>query len=72
MATRGEIFLEILIAILLPPLGVCLRDGCCSCEFLICLILTLLGYVPGIIYAVYAIVVRGGGRLDDERRPLTA
>ncbi|KAK9705718.1 hypothetical protein RND81_07G077200 [Saponaria officinalis] len=53
-----HIFCEILLAIILPPLGVCLRDGCCSCEFLICLLLTLLGYIPGIIYAVYAIVVR--------------
>ncbi|KAH0933887.1 hypothetical protein HID58_011004 [Brassica napus] len=41
---------EILIAILLPPLGVFLKFGC-SVEFWICLILTLLGYIPGIIYA---------------------
>ncbi|WZY83363.1 hypothetical protein YC2023_029747 [Brassica napus] len=55
---------EILIAILLPPLGVFLKFGCSvnflftlttSVEFWICLILTLLGYIPGIIYAVYAI-----------------
>ncbi|CAO2841619.1 UPF0057 membrane protein At4g30650-like [Amaranthus tricolor] len=57
MATRCEIFCEILIAILLPPLGVCLRHGCCTCEFLICLLLTMLGYIPGMIYAIYAIVV---------------
>nr|DAD45319.1 TPA_asm: hypothetical protein HUJ06_003549 [Nelumbo nucifera] len=30
MATRTEMFCEILIAILLPPLGVFLRHGCCS------------------------------------------
>ncbi|XP_020587949.1 hydrophobic protein OSR8-like [Phalaenopsis equestris] len=48
--------LEILIAILLPPLGVCLRHGCCSLEFFICLFLTILGYIPGIIYAVYVII----------------
>ncbi|KAK1276346.1 UPF0057 membrane protein [Acorus gramineus] len=47
---------EILIAILLPPLGVCLRHGCCSVEFWICVLLTIFGYVPGIIYAIYAIV----------------
>ncbi|XP_042507815.1 hydrophobic protein OSR8-like [Macadamia integrifolia] len=57
MASRTAIFCEILIAILLPPLGVFLRHGCCSVEFCICLLLTLLGYVPGIIYAIYAIVV---------------
>ncbi|XP_010273656.1 PREDICTED: hydrophobic protein OSR8-like [Nelumbo nucifera] len=57
MATRTEMFCEILIAILLPPLGVFLRHGCCSVEFCICLLLTMLGYIPGIIYAIYAIVV---------------
>ncbi|XP_057500793.1 hydrophobic protein RCI2A-like [Actinidia eriantha] len=71
MANRCEIFLEILIAILLPPLGVFFRHGCCSCEFFICLILTLFGYVPGIVYAIYAIVVRDG-HPDDEWRPLNA
>ncbi|OAY71987.1 hydrophobic protein OSR8-like [Ananas comosus] len=49
-------FFEILLAIVLPPLGVFLRYGCCSCEFLIALLLTILGYIPGIIYAVYVIV----------------
>ncbi|KAG0500176.1 hypothetical protein HPP92_000248 [Vanilla planifolia] len=53
---------EILISILLPPLGVVLRYGCCSLEFCICLFLTILGYIPGIIYAIYVIVV-----VDPER-----
>ncbi|KAG6587815.1 UPF0057 membrane protein, partial [Cucurbita argyrosperma subsp. sororia] len=53
MATRCEIFCEILIAILIPPLGVCFRHGCCTVEFCICLLLTFLGYVPGIIYALF-------------------
>ncbi|KAJ8562175.1 hypothetical protein K7X08_011466 [Anisodus acutangulus] len=47
---------EVLLAILLPPLGVCLRNGCCTVEFLICVVLTILGYIPGIIYALYAIL----------------
>ncbi|KAL5717166.1 Hydrophobic protein rci2a [Ranunculus cassubicifolius] len=46
--------LEIILAIILPPLGVFLRFGCGS-EFWICLLLTLLGYIPGIIYALYVI-----------------
>ncbi|KAL1819733.1 hypothetical protein DCAR_0416041 [Daucus carota subsp. sativus] len=50
------LFCEVIIAILLPPLGVCLRQGCCSVEFFICIVLTILGYVPGIIYALYAIL----------------
>ncbi|KAL5224069.1 hypothetical protein ABZP36_010708 [Zizania latifolia] len=48
--------LEILCAILLPPLGVCLSHGCCSMEFWISVLLTILGYLPGILYAVYVIV----------------
>ncbi|XP_021830407.1 hydrophobic protein RCI2B-like [Prunus avium] len=47
-------FIDILIAILLPPLGVFLKFGC-HVEFWICLLLTLFGWLPGIIYAVYAI-----------------
>ncbi|MQL94354.1 hypothetical protein Taro_027008 [Colocasia esculenta] len=53
---RSCIFLEILIAILVLSLGVFLRHGCCSIEFCICLLLTFLGYVLGIIYAVSVIV----------------
>ncbi|TMW81328.1 UPF0057 membrane protein At4g30660 [Solanum lycopersicum] len=56
MDSRCAILCEVLLAIFLPPLGVCLRHGCCTVEFLICLILTILGYVPGIIYALYAIL----------------
>jgi uncharacterized membrane protein YqaE (UPF0057 family) len=47
-------FVDIIIAILLPPLGVFLRFGC-GVEFWICLVLTLLGYIPGIIYAIYVL-----------------
>ncbi|KAL8133318.1 UPF0057 membrane protein At4g30650-like [Apium graveolens] len=56
MSSGLALFCEIIIAILLPPLGVCLKTGCCSVEFLICLVLTILGYIPGIIYALYAIL----------------
>ncbi|GJM99515.1 hypothetical protein PR202_ga16621 [Eleusine coracana subsp. coracana] len=56
-------FLEILLAIILPPLGVFLHFGCCSMEFCICLLLTVLGYIPGIIYAIYVLVA-----LDSDRR----
>ncbi|PKA54616.1 Hydrophobic protein RCI2A [Apostasia shenzhenica] len=46
--------IDILLAVILPPLGVFLRFGCKS-EFWICLLLTILGYLPGIIYAVYVL-----------------
>ncbi|CAA7048719.1 unnamed protein product [Microthlaspi erraticum] len=71
MPSKCEILCEILIAILLPPLGVCLRRGCCTVEFLICLVLTILGYIPGIIYALYVIVFQNREEyFDDARRPL--
>ncbi|KAF8105432.1 hypothetical protein N665_0157s0022 [Sinapis alba] len=41
--------IDILLAILLPPLAAMFV------EFWICLVLTFLGYIPGIIYAIYAI-----------------
>ncbi|KAG7030774.1 Hydrophobic protein RCI2A, partial [Cucurbita argyrosperma subsp. argyrosperma] len=50
----SETFVEIILAILLPPLGVFLRYGC-GVEFWICLLLTILGYIPGIIYAIYVL-----------------
>ncbi|KAF3787362.1 Hydrophobic protein [Nymphaea thermarum] len=69
---------DILLAIILPPLGVFLKFGCKvnppprfslvfssvkkmkrakekDIEFWITLLLTIFGYLPGIIYAVYAI-----------------
>ncbi|CAL0300158.1 unnamed protein product [Lupinus luteus] len=47
-------FIDIILAIILPPLGVFLKFGC-KVEFWITLVLTIFGYLPGIIYAVYAI-----------------
>ncbi|CAN6164827.1 unnamed protein product, partial [Urochloa humidicola] len=47
--------LELLCSVLLPPLGVCLRHGCCSMEFWISVLLTILGYLPGVLYAIYVI-----------------
>ncbi|MCL4155953.1 UNVERIFIED_CONTAM: hypothetical protein GTU68_052905 [Idotea baltica] len=44
--------LEIIIAIILPPLAVLIRYGI-SGEFLISIILTLFGYIPGLIHAIY-------------------
>lgn len=46
--------LRIVIAILLPPLGVFLQVGI-GTQFWINVLLTLLGYIPGIIHAVWVI-----------------
>ncbi|KAL2941783.1 Hydrophobic protein RCI2B [Bienertia sinuspersici] len=47
-------FIDVILAILLPPLGVFFKYGC-KIEFWICLLLTLFGYLPGIIYALWVI-----------------
>ncbi|KPP97496.1 MAG: hypothetical protein HLUCCO03_02055 [Marinobacter sp. HL-58] len=46
--------LRILVAILLPPLGVFLQVGIGK-HFWINILLTILGYIPGIVHAVYII-----------------
>ena len=50
-------FIRILIAIFIPPLGVFLQEGLGK-HFWINIILTLLGYIPGIVHAVYIIAKR--------------
>ncbi|WP_394547159.1 YqaE/Pmp3 family membrane protein [Pantoea ananatis] len=49
--------LRILIAILLPPLGVFMQVGFGG-GFWLNILLTLCGYVPGIIHAVWVIARR--------------
>jgi uncharacterized membrane protein YqaE (UPF0057 family) len=48
---------RILLAILLPPLGVFLQVGL-GLQFWLNILLTLLGYVPGIVHAVWIIARR--------------
>jgi uncharacterized membrane protein YqaE (UPF0057 family) len=48
---------RIIIAILLPPLGVFLQVGFGG-QFWLNILLTLLGYIPGIVHAVYIIAKR--------------
>jgi uncharacterized membrane protein YqaE (UPF0057 family) len=46
------IFLAIiLLAIILPPCSVFLHQGCCNSFFWYTVDLTLLGWIPGIVYA---------------------
>lgn len=59
-ATRqggGMDLIRILLAILLPPLGVFLQVGI-GPQFWINILLTLLGYIPGIVHAVWIIARR--------------
>ena len=49
--------LRIILSILLPPLGVFLQVGI-GLQFWLNILLTILGYIPGIIHAVYIIAKR--------------
>ncbi len=50
--------LRIILAIILPPLGVFLTKGVGS-EFWINILLTLLGYVPGLVHAIWIVAKAG-------------
>ena len=47
--------LSFIFAILLPPIGVVMHKGCGK-DFIIDLLLTILGYIPGVIYAVIIVL----------------
>jgi uncharacterized membrane protein YqaE (UPF0057 family) len=49
--------LRIIIAILLPPLGVFLQVGLKG-AFWLNILLTLLGYIPGLVHAIWIIARR--------------
>ncbi|MET0344283.1 MAG: YqaE/Pmp3 family membrane protein [Polyangiales bacterium] len=48
-------FIRIVLAILLPPLGVFMQERLGK-RFWINVVLTMLGYIPGIVHAVYVIL----------------
>ncbi|CAN8241315.1 unnamed protein product [Cochlearia groenlandica] len=47
-------FIEILCAIFIPPIGVFLRFGL-GLEFWVSLLLTFLGFLPGLVYAIWVL-----------------
>lgn len=49
--------IRIIIAILLPPLGVFLQEGLGK-HFWLNILLTILGYIPGIVHALWVILKR--------------
>ena len=44
-----------ILAFFLPPLGVLIKDGI-KTSFFVNIILTLLGWIPGVIHALYVIL----------------
>ncbi|GAB5406782.1 MAG: YqaE/Pmp3 family membrane protein [Aureliella sp.] len=53
--SRGNDVIKTLLSIFLPPLGVFFEVGI-GLHFWLNILLTLLGYVPGVIHAVYIIL----------------
>ncbi|KAI0058616.1 UPF0057-domain-containing protein [Artomyces pyxidatus] len=57
MAIRGSDVCLILVAIIFPPAAAAFIAGC-SCDLLINILLTILGYLPGHIHAFWLIYRR--------------
>jgi uncharacterized membrane protein YqaE (UPF0057 family) len=49
--------LRVVLSILIPPLGVFLQVGF-GLQFWINILLTLLGYIPGLVHAIWIIAIR--------------
>ncbi len=49
--------IKIILAVLLPPIGVLMETGV-GPQFFLNIVLTLLGYIPGIIHAIWIIATR--------------
>lgn len=55
MPVTGTDIFKVIFAILLPPVGVFMEVGFKG-HFWLNILLTILGYIPGIIHALYVIV----------------
>ena len=49
--------LRVVLSVLIPPLGVFLQVGF-GLHFWLNILLTLIGYVPGLIHAIWIIAIR--------------
>ena len=54
--TSGDI-IRVILSILLPPLGVFLQVGL-GMHFWLNIVLTLLGYIPGLVHAIWIIATK--------------
>lgn len=55
--SAGGDLLRVLLSVILPPVGVALEVGFTT-QFWINVLLTLLGYIPGIVHALWIILRR--------------
>ena len=56
-STSSADLLRVLLSVLLPPVGVFLQEGI-GTQFWINILLTLLGYLPGLVHAIWIIARR--------------
>lgn len=49
-------FILLLMVLIFPPLPVAIKRGICSADFLINLLLSLLGFLPGLVHAFYIVL----------------
>ena len=50
-------FLEVLLAVFLPPVAVLLRAGV-GLQLLLSIVLTIIGWIPGVIHALWVLSSR--------------
>lgn len=55
--SAGGDLLRVILSVILPPVGVAMEVGF-STQFWINILLTLLGYIPGVIHAIWIILRR--------------
>lgn len=49
MAVTCMDVVKLIFCFFLPPVAVALERGCCTCSFVLNILLTLLGWIPGTI-----------------------
>lgn len=64
--TVSDFFLY-LLAVLLPPAAVIVRSGFASKDFLLSVLLTLFGYVFGVLHALYYVTITSPRRNEEYR-----
>lgn len=47
--------IRIIASVIIPPIGVLLKRGL-GWSFVLSILLTLLGYIPGLVYALYVVL----------------
>ena len=58
MDSKLHLIISLVLTIAFPPLGVVIYFGVINFDFWICLILTILGFIPGIIYGLYVVIAK--------------